>query len=49
MLVQLLAALLGDAVFGSITSQQRRLQHEMLQYLEARRKPPSETALTKNR
>jgi len=45
MLVQLLVAFFGDAVFGAITSRHRRLQAEMLQYLEAREfVPPSETA-----
>jgi hypothetical protein len=43
MLVQLLAALVGDAVFGSITSRQRRFNAEMLRYLEARGLvPPSD-------
>ncbi len=45
MLVQLLVTFFGDAVFGAITSRHRRLQAEMLQYLEAREfVPPSETA-----
>jgi hypothetical protein len=45
MLVQLLAALFGDALFGAITSRHRRLQAEMLEYLETREfVPPSETA-----
>jgi hypothetical protein len=44
MLVQLLAALVGDAIFGAITSRHRRFQAEMLQYLETREfVPTSET------
>jgi hypothetical protein len=40
MLVQLLTALLGDVVFGSITSRHRRFHAEMLRYLEARERIP---------
>jgi len=36
MLVQLLAALVGDAIFGEITSRHRRFHAEMMQYLETR-------------
>lgn len=44
MLLQLLAALIGDTVFGAITSRHRRLHAEMLQYLETREfVPPGKT------
>jgi len=45
MLVQLLAALVGDAIFGEITSKNRRFQTDMLRYLETRGfVAPDETA-----